>query len=128
MNAIFPGSFDPWHKGHEEVLNMALKDFDKVYVVIMENPEKPTHRLEIEDRLKKMEYLKSDRVIVDYHKGLATEYFPIANTSVIIRGYRNQEDFEYEMEKERRYKKQNPNVIFKLYKGISDISSTKGAK
>lgn len=128
MNAIFPGSFDPWHEGHQQILDMALKDFDKVYVVIMDNPEKPTQRLEIEDRLKKMEYLKSDRVIVDYHQGLASKYFEKANTKVIVRGYRDDKDYEYEMEKERRYKKQDPEVIFKLYKGISNISSTKSVK
>lgn len=32
--AIYPGSFDPWHDGHKDILNKALKCFDKVIIAI----------------------------------------------------------------------------------------------
>lgn len=42
MNGIgvYPGSFNPWHEGHEDVLNKALKVFDKVIILIGYNPDK----------------------------------------------------------------------------------------
>ena len=40
MIAIYPGSFDPFTNGHMNVLNHAADIFDKVYVVIMEHPNK----------------------------------------------------------------------------------------
>ena len=39
--AIYPGSFNPWHKGHEDILKKALKIFDKVLVLQGRNPLKP---------------------------------------------------------------------------------------
>ena len=38
--AIFPGSFDPWHKGHQNVLMQALPLFRKIYVVVTNNINK----------------------------------------------------------------------------------------
>lgn len=38
--AIFVGSFDPWHNGHEDRLKNALKIFDTVYVIVANNPKK----------------------------------------------------------------------------------------
>ena len=32
--AIFPGSFDPFHKGHEAIIKQALKEFDLIYLII----------------------------------------------------------------------------------------------
>ena len=40
MNAIYAGSFDPFTNGHLNVLNHAADIFDKVYVVVMEHPNK----------------------------------------------------------------------------------------
>ncbi len=124
MNAIFPGRFDPIHNGHLELIKKALKVCEKVYVVIMENPEKEAN-FTVEQRLMWMKSIESERVIVDYHKGLATQYFKTANSTTIIRGYRNNEDYEYELIKEQRYKAQNPDTNFLLIKGESNISSTK---
>ena len=39
--AIFPGSFNPWHEGHEDVLDKALKIFDKVILSQGFNIDKP---------------------------------------------------------------------------------------
>ena len=51
--AIFPGSFNPWHQGHEDVLKKSLQVFDKVILVQMQNPDKkedkvlfPNHLIE----------------------------------------------------------------------------------
>lgn len=41
--AIFVGSFDPWHNGHEDRLNNALKIFDKVYVIVADNSTKKSY-------------------------------------------------------------------------------------
>ena len=39
--AIYPGSFNPWHEGHQDIVNKALKIFDKVVIAIGRNPSKP---------------------------------------------------------------------------------------
>lgn len=41
--AIFVGSFDPWHNGHEDRLKNALKIFDKVYVIVADNSIKKSY-------------------------------------------------------------------------------------
>lgn len=123
MNAIFPGRFDPVHYGHVEIIKKALKDFDNIYVVIMVNPEKK-ETYTVEQRLKWLESIQSPNIIIDSHVGPATDYFEKAKTTTIIRGYRDQVDYDYEMVKEARYKKQNSDVNFVLIKGECDISST----
>ena len=53
--AIYPGSFNPWHKGHEDILTKALKVFDTVLIATGYNPEKDvpsSQPEELEKRLK----------------------------------------------------------------------------
>ena len=38
--AIYPGSFDPFTNGHKDILNRALKIFDKVYIAVVKNSSK----------------------------------------------------------------------------------------
>lgn len=38
---IYPGSFNPWHDGHQDILNKALRIFDKIIVLQGHNPSKP---------------------------------------------------------------------------------------
>ena len=37
---LYPGSFNPWHIGHQDVLDKACKVFDMVFVLVCESPEK----------------------------------------------------------------------------------------
>ena len=65
--AIFVGSFDPWHNGHEERLKNALKIFDKVYIIVADNAAKKSYWFNQSERttlVKKCVKQFEDRVVV----------------------------------------------------------------
>lgn len=85
--AIFPGSFNPWHEGHQDILDQALKVFDKVIVAQGMNRKKdPPEGL----------CLKQDRVEVIFYHGLLVDILKKYRADVVIKGLRNTTDFEYE--------------------------------
>lgn len=90
--AIFPGSFNPWHKGHEDVLIKALKVFDKIVIAQLQNPEK-----------EKSKYLFPNYLLDKYGTKISFSYtknlkdlVDSINPCVIIKGIRNAQDLEYE--------------------------------
>lgn len=89
--AIYPGSFNPWHQGHTDILNKALKIFDKVYVAQGRNLDKPEPTFPI-----CLGHLNN--VIVCNFNGLLVDYIKASNGlfQAVIRGLRNGQDFEYE--------------------------------
>lgn len=100
--AIYPGTFDPITKGHIDLINRALKIFDKIIVAIGENPNKtPLFTLEerifmIEEALKELNLL--NRVEVESFSGLLVDFAKKKEATAIIRGLRAVSDFEYEMQ------------------------------
>ena len=90
--ALFPGSFNPWHEGHEDVLNQALKAFDKVVIMRAVNPEKEkSGDMEFPPHL-----LVGGRIEIMEFTGLLRDFVAGAGYAAIVKGIRNQEDFEYE--------------------------------
>jgi pantetheine-phosphate adenylyltransferase len=47
---LFPGSFDPFHNGHLEIVERASKLFDKVVVAAVRNPQKGAALFDLEER------------------------------------------------------------------------------
>lgn len=100
--AIYPGTFDPITKGHIDLINRALKIFDKIIVAIGENPNKtPLFTLEerifmIEEALEELNLL--NRVEVESFSGLLVDFAKKKEATAIIRGLRAVSDFEYEMQ------------------------------
>ncbi len=95
--AIFPGSFDPFTRGHQAIVDKALTLFDKVIVAIGENVQKNS-LLTIEQRVKLIEELYDNyhRVECVTYKTLTVDLARQVKASAIIRGVRNTIDFEYE--------------------------------
>ncbi|HHT66972.1 MAG TPA: pantetheine-phosphate adenylyltransferase [Erysipelotrichaceae bacterium] len=94
--AVYPGSFDPITNGHIEILNRALKIFDKVIVLVAYNKYKKS-RFSTEERVKMIEEaVGSERVSVDSYEGLTVEYAKKHHINHLIRGLRAVTDFEYE--------------------------------
>jgi pantetheine-phosphate adenylyltransferase len=95
---VLPGTFDPFTNGHMDILERALKIFDRVLVAVLFNSAKET--LFSVDERKSMikESCKefSDRVVVESFTGLLVEYLRNKNTKIIIRGLRAISDFDYE--------------------------------
>lgn len=97
--AIYPGSFDPITYGHLDVLNRALKIFDKVIVLVASNPQKKS-RFTPQERLEMIKEATEDiaGVVVDISEGLTVQYAKDHQASHLIRGLRAVTDFEYEFE------------------------------
>jgi len=95
--AVFPGSFDPFTKGHEAVILKSLKVFDKVIVGIGVNHKKQ-YLFNLENRLDHIsEIFKGiENIEVDSFTGLTVDFCRSNNATHIIRGLRDSKDFEYE--------------------------------
>lgn len=98
---FFPGSFNPFTKGHDDILKRLLKIADRVTIGIGMNIEKPEasktakkNACEIKDYIKreKME----DRVNVIIYSGLTVDAAKEAGADCLARGIRTALDFEYE--------------------------------
>ena len=97
--AIYPGSFDPITNGHLDILNRALKLFDKVIVLIAVNPHKKSRfASEIRKIMVEEAVNNGPRVEVDVYDGLTVEYAKQHGATHLIRGLRAVTDFEYEFQ------------------------------
>lgn len=125
--AIFPGSFDPFHKGHKYVVDTALNIFDEVYVCIGINPSKKGY-LSFEERKEMVEKVFKDelRVKVIDTDGLVCLKAKEVGACCIIKGARNGNDFTDEvMQSDANLKLGNiPTIIIPTPNTLSYISST----
>ena len=99
--AIYPGSFDPFTKGHLDVLKRASRIFDKVIIAVLSNHAKEPF-IQLEERMNLIQGAildaKLDNIEVDCFDGLTVEYAKQKGAKVLIRGLRAVSDFEYEMQ------------------------------
>ena len=98
-----PGSFDPIHLGHVDVIAQAVELFGHVTVAVMHNHEKTGGLFPVETR---MDLIRAsvagigigDRVDVIAHAGLAVDAATVAGADFIVKGLRNAADFEIEQQ------------------------------
>jgi pantetheine-phosphate adenylyltransferase len=95
--AIFPGSFDPFTKGHEDIVLRSLKLFDEVIIGIGYNSQKKRH-FEINKMILHIEKTFADynNIKVMTYNELTAEFASRLNARYLLRGLRNTTDFEYE--------------------------------
>lgn len=95
--AVFPGSFDPFTVGHEEIVRRGLKIFDKIIVAVGMNAVK-VEFLDINTRIGLIRKVFKDdaRVTVVSYSGLTVDFCEQVEARFIIRGLRTAADFEYE--------------------------------
>lgn len=99
--AVYPGTFDPVTNGHLDIIERALKLFDRLYILVGENPQKSAtfsaeERVEmLKESLKK----RNNRIKVEHFNGLLLNYVKKKKSNVIIRGLRAISDFEYEFQR-----------------------------
>ncbi|MBF0432439.1 MAG: pantetheine-phosphate adenylyltransferase [Fibrobacteria bacterium] len=109
IKAIYPGTFDPLTKGHENVISRAQQLFGGIDVVVGYNPRKST-LFSVEER---KELIKEATkgipgVIVSSFQGLTVDYLKANKSNVIIRGLRVISDFEFEFQMSLANKKLYP--------------------
>lgn len=110
--AIYPGSFDPLHEGHIQIIKKALKLFDFLYVIVSFNPDKENQN-DIELRFNQVKHeLKnfSNIKILKNKNRFTAEIANELNVNFIIRSARNINDFNYELELAAGNKKINKNL------------------
>ena len=95
--ALFAGSFDPFTRGHEVVVEEALKLFDKLVIGVGENVSKRS-LLSVEQRCRLIDdiYRDDDRVEVASYSTLTGDFAREVGATVLVRGVRNAVDFEFE--------------------------------
>lgn len=97
VRAVVPGTFDPIHYGHIDIIRRAVHLFDEVIVAVYDRPLKsllfsPEKRLE----LVRYTFRDDPKISVMGFSGLTVEFCRSVNAQVIVRGLRVFSDFEYE--------------------------------
>ncbi|HSW68436.1 MAG TPA: pantetheine-phosphate adenylyltransferase [Bacteroidales bacterium] len=95
--AVFPGSFDPITKGHENILLRALPLFDEIVIAVGTNQEKKS-LFPIEKRLNWISktFEKQPNITVVSYEGLTVDLCKKIGARFILRGLRTSADFEFE--------------------------------
>ena len=97
--AIYPGTFDPFTRGHEDLVRRASRLFDKVIVGVAESPAKnPMFSLDERVEIATTVMASFPNVEVTGFSGLLMRFLETQNARVILRGLRAVSDFEYEFQ------------------------------
>lgn len=95
--ALYPGTFDPLHNGHLDVLERAARLFDEVIVAVAESPGKGA-MFPLDERMELLSQAVThlDNVRVETFAGMLIHEFERLEVDVVVRGVRLFQDFEYE--------------------------------
>ena len=95
--AIFPGSFDPFTIGHENIVTRGLKLFDQIIIAVGHNATKHYY-FPVAERVEfiKAEFAGESRVSVEPYDTLTVDFAIEKKAHSILRGIRTAADFEYE--------------------------------
>lgn len=95
--AVFPGSFDPITKGHENIVKRALPLFDQIIVAVGVNSSKKTlYPLETRMAWIKATFNFEPKVKIESYEGLTVRFCLEKQAGFILRGLRNAADFQFE--------------------------------
>jgi len=96
--ALFPGSFDPFTKGHEDIVLRGLQLFDEIIIALGYNAQKSARYFEINmmvDRINSA-FINYPNIKVVMFSELTAEFARKNGARFLLRGLRNTTDFEYE--------------------------------
>lgn len=95
--AVFPGSFDPFTVGHEDIVLRASNLFDRIIVAIgVHSTKQPLLRIEARVSMVNLVFDSIESVSADSFEGLTVDYCRKVNATHMLRGIRTAADFEYE--------------------------------
>ena len=96
---IYPGSFDPIHKGHIDIINRATKLVEKLFIAVADSPHKnPLFNLDERKEMIENEFSKNSEIEVIAFNNLLVDLADSLNAQILIRGLRAVSDFEYEFQ------------------------------
>ncbi len=127
--AIFPGSFDPFTKGHEDIVLRGLALFDEIIIAIGHNNQKNNRYFEVDKMVGYIEetFKTFDNVSVIVYNELTAELAKKYDSKFLLRGLRNTTDFEYEnsISQVNRYLNESLESVFLITSPkFASISST----
>jgi pantetheine-phosphate adenylyltransferase len=111
--AVYPGTFDPIHNGHVDVIRRSVAVFDEVIVAVTYNPHKDAALFSADERVEMIREVIHDlepRARVDKFSGLSVDYAERIGARVIIRSLRAVTDFDYELQMAQMNKAMQPNL------------------
>jgi pantetheine-phosphate adenylyltransferase len=125
--AVFAGTFDPFTIGHQDIVNRALPLFDKIIIAIGVNEEKmPLFSLEDRMKIINKPFVNHDKIIIESYTGLTGAFCKKNNARYLIRGIRNNIDFQYETDLAQANKEifDLETVFFMTTPTLSHVSSS----
>ena len=135
--AIYPGTFDPIHNGHIDVIRRSVAIFDEVIVAVAYNPHKDPALFSPDERVDMIRETIRDlepRARVDKFSGLSVDYAERIGAHIIIRSLRAVTDFDYELQMahmnnqmwsqvETVFLFANPKLFFSASRLIKEVAS-----
>ena len=111
LTAVYPGTFDPITRGHEDIVRRAAALFKRIIVAVAANTNKaPYFGLDERVELARTALAEFDNVEVVGFSGLLTHFVAEHQARVILRGLRAVSDFEYEFQLAGMNRKLHPEV------------------
>ena len=126
--AVVPGSFDPITYGHIDIAKRAAELYDTVYLAVMINDQKKyLFTIEERERIAKIALADISNVPVISSEGMLWKLAEDLGADAIVKGYRNQVDYEYEMRMADFNARYNPGaktVLLEASDNLDALSST----
>jgi pantetheine-phosphate adenylyltransferase len=99
VKAVYPGTFDPFTHGHEDIVRRAARLFDRLVVAVAANPRK-VPSFDVAERVELARAVLADLTNVEVvgYEGLTVEFARERGLEVIVRGLRAVSDFEFEFQ------------------------------
>jgi pantetheine-phosphate adenylyltransferase len=109
--AVYPGSFDPIHNGHLDIIERCRPLFDEVLVAVLHNEGKQP-LFSVEERVEVIRTLVGHHADcrVESFSGLLVDFMDHVGARAVVRGLRAVSDFEYELQMALMNRRLNPRV------------------
>jgi pantetheine-phosphate adenylyltransferase len=110
IKVIYPGTFDPITRGHEDVVRRAAGLFDQVVVAVAQSRVQTAFTLDERVDMAREVFAELPNVSVQGFSGLLMQFVQAQNARVVLRGLRAVSDFEYEFQMAGMNRKLDPEV------------------